>query len=244
MFIIFTVYVTHAWANDYQRGLSAYIDGDYALAQKYWLSGAKEKHAKSMFNLGLLHEQAKINDATNEKAMNWFSLANDNGYPAAAYHMAQRMLDRGGSDDEAIVLMNRSAKQGYAPAQRYLGFSPNSNAVAITQGSQINETSGRSSTVATEGTAWISRQPSKNWTIQLLAFTDKSKVDNFIIENRLDGKARYYAESVEGEMFYKLLYGSFASKDKAEFARQNLRKELSQHGPWLRQWASVHQALK
>jgi len=233
------------WAGDYQEGLTAYIDGNYALAQKHWLRGAQEKDAKSMFNLGLLHEQAKVNGANNEKAMNWFSLANDNGYSAAAYHMAQRMLDRGGSDDEAISLIRTSAAKGYAPARRYLGLRSDAGLVAeISSEVPVTRNEPGVSTVPADDLAWISRQPSKNWTIQLLAFTDKGKVDSFVREHNLSDRARYYSEAVNGEVFYKLVYGSYASKDKADFARQNLNSDLSEHGPWLRQWSSVHKALK
>ena len=41
--------------DDYKQGLTAYFDGDYALAKSHWLQGATQAQAKSMFNLGLLH---------------------------------------------------------------------------------------------------------------------------------------------------------------------------------------------
>jgi len=242
--IALSAFVGDAYADDYQDGLIAYLDGNYSLAQKHWLSGAQKKDSKSMFNLGLLHEQDKVNGATIDKAMNWFSLAHDNGYPAAAYHMAQRMLDRGGSDDEAISLINSAAEQGYAPAQRYLGVPMGAKNLASQANQQVPEKQQDSAPADADDLAWISRQPSDNWTIQLLAFTDKNKVDRFIEEHGLRTGAGYYTEKVNGEVFYKLVYGSFDSKDKADFARQNLSAGMAEHGPWLRQWASVQKALK
>ena len=45
---------------DYRDGLKAYFDNDYKQAQTFWLTSAKAGNARSMFNLGLLHEQRKI----------------------------------------------------------------------------------------------------------------------------------------------------------------------------------------
>lgn len=243
-FLAFFAIASETYASDYQNGLIAYINGDHSLAQKHWLSGAQKKDAKSMFNLGLLHEQAKVSGASIEKAMNWFSLAHDNGYPAAAYHMAQRMLDRGGSDGEAIGLINSAAEQGYAPAQRYLGIPLGSEALSSRPDASFTIAQETSTQANKHDFAWILRQPSDNWTIQLLAFTDKSKVERFVEKHGLRSNAAYYTEKVNGEVFYKLVYGSFNSKDKADFARQNLGPGMTEHGPWLRQWASVHKALK
>ena len=99
-----------ALANGYQEGLKAYIDGQFSEAQKHWLKAANAKDAKSMFNLGLLHEQNKLTNSNLDKALNWYRLASDNGYPPAAYHLAQRMLERGGSDDDAIALIKHAAE--------------------------------------------------------------------------------------------------------------------------------------
>lgn len=242
--IALSAFVSGTYASDYAEGLAAYLDGNYSLAQKHWLSGAQEKDAKSMFNLGLLHEQSKVGGASIDKAMNWFSLAHDNGYPAAAYHMAQRMLDRGGSDDEAIALINSAAGQGYAPARRYLGLPLGGQSFRTPAKVQLPLGQQESNKGNVNDLAWILRQPSDYWTIQLLAFTDKSKVERFVEEHGLTAKAGYYTELVDGEVFYKLVYGSFSSKDKANFARQNLGQGMTEHGPWLRQWTSVHTALK
>ncbi len=242
--IAFSAFASHGYASHYQDGLIAYLDGNFSLAQKHWLSGAQNKDAKSMFNLGLLHEQGRVSGASIDKATNWFSLAHDNGYPAAAYHMAQRMLDRGGSDDEALNLINSAAELGYAPARRYLGVSLESDAGSLESATKLNPSQEHLTRTDVGDLAWISRQPSGNWTIQLLAFTDKNKVEAFVEQHGLVAGAGYYAEMVGGEVFYKLVYGSFNSKDKADFARQNLSPSMAEHGPWLRQWASVHKALK
>ena len=239
---------THARAGDYEDGLSAYIDGEYIQAQQYWLKAANDKHAKSMFNLGLLHEQRKLDNASIDKALNWYRLSAENGYPPAGYHLAQRMLERGGSDDKAISLITRAANAGYAPAIRYLG--PNfglANAKANQpklSPKSVSIDQADSQTIAYQSEDWINRQRGQNWTIQLLAFKGKDQVLNFINDHSIQDNAAYFTESSGRETLYKLVYGSFDSKDKATFARQNLSASLKEYGPWLRTWASIQKVTK
>lgn len=225
-----------AWASEYHQGLSAYIDGNYEVARQHWLLAANSKDATSMFNLGLLHEQSKLPSSNIDKALNWYRLAADNGYAPAGYHLAQRMLERGGSADQAIALIQRAADDGYAPARRYLGVSIRPRAVAHSRGS-ANTIGSLTGGYQTDN--WINQQPSQHWTIQLLAFNHKQQVLAFIDDNRLQTKASYFSEVRDGEVFYKLVYGSFSSKDKAGIARRNLAPAMQQHGPWLRTWESV-----
>ena len=235
---------TPVCADDYQLGLAAYIDGEYREAQRFWLKAANQKEPKSMFNLGLLHEQKKLTGARIEKALNWYRLAAENGYPPAGYHLAQRMLERGGSDDDAIGLINRAAKQGYAPAKRYLGIEQENDAE-----SQVIEPTAITSSSLTAKTKvqseiWINRQRGQNWTIQLLAFKEKKQVVAFVLEHGLHQKAAYFSENNGSDQFYKLVFGSFESKDKAAEARDGLSPALQQHGPWLRTWSSVHKVTQ
>jgi hypothetical protein len=222
------------WASDYQAGLSAYIDGNYASAQQYWLTAANANDARSMFNLGLMHERNKLPFSSSDKAANWYRLAAENGYAPAGYHQAQRMLERGGSDDQAIALIQRAADDGYAPARRHLGLSAGFMATGDSRDAQLSD----------QTESWINQQNSQHWTIQLLAFNQKEQVLAFIQAHRLQRKAAHFTDVSDGEVFYKLVYGSYNSKDKASVARQNLSAALQQHGPWLRTWESVQKVTK
>lgn len=236
--------VKQVMASDYQQGLAAYIDGEFALAQQYWLKAANAQDAKSMFNLGLLHEQNKLEAASIDKALNWYKVAADNGYAPAGYHLAQRMFERGGSDDEAIALIKRAADSGYAPAKRYLGLGQVS--VKAQQPKRASTSADKAGEVGTgyRSEKWINRQSGQNWTIQLLAFKSKQQVLDFIKQYGLQRNAAYFLEVKDGDVFYKLVYGSFDSKDKATFARQNLSTSLQAYGPWLRTWASIQGITK
>lgn len=233
-----------AWADDYQQGFVAYIDGEFSLAQRHWLRAANAKDAKSMFNLGLLHEKNKLENASIDKALNWYRLAAENGYAPAGYHLAQRMLERGGSDDEAMALTRRAAQAGYAPAKRYLGI-PDTFSTQRQVEYQVKSVSpAKSDDQQVQAERWINRHPPQNWTIQLLAFTQKEQVVSFIKDHGLQRDAAYFLEANNGNNFYKLVYGSYDSKEQANLARQNLSSALRQHGPWLRTWASVHRITR
>ncbi len=234
--------VTVAFAQDskdYSRGFQAYLDGDYQSARDHWRQAARNNDEKSMFNLGLLHEQNRLSDSNYEQAERWFRLAAENGYPAANYHLAQRMLDRGGSDDEALALIRTSAKQGYAPAVRYLAGGSKALAGSLPQDKPNAEKAPRY-----QSEAWINRQRSSYWTIQLLAFKERSKVYEFIQHHGLQNNAAYFIEKNQDEILYKLVYGVYSSKDKASFARQNLSDDLQEYGPWLRTISSVQAITK
>ncbi|MFQ3245627.1 MAG: hypothetical protein ACI9SP_002275 [Arenicella sp.] len=232
-----------ASASVYQDGLSAYIDGDFDLAREYWLEAVKAQDARSMFNLGLLHEQNKIPLSSNDKAISWYRLAAENGYVPASYHLAQRLLERGGSGEQASTLIQHAADQGYAPARRYLGLPV---AAAVDPDSSVVFESGifEASELGYQTESWINQQQESYWTIQLLAFTEKEQVLAFIKDNSLQRKTAYFTEVQNGEVFYKLVYGSFKSKNIASLARQNLGPALQQYRPWLRTWQSVQQITK
>ena len=91
---------------------------------------------------------------------------------------------------------------------------------------------------------WISAQNSGGWTIQILAFNELDKVRSFIDQNQLHRSAAYFVERGDGAVLYKLIYGSYASKEQADAARAALKPALRQHGPWLRSIASVQAAIK
>jgi len=239
-------------AGDYSDGLKAYLANDYESARTYWLKGAKSNDAKSMFNLGLLHEQRKIARADITKAEKWYRMAGKNGYGAADYHLANRLLTNGsGVHSEVKALLERASNNGYAPAKvRLENISGRTVSAVISepQASNANGSSVNSGEVdagqryQTEG--WINQKRRNHWTIQVLAFNNEQKVQAFIDDHGLSRQAAYFSEGSSDGILYKLVYGVYDSKDKADFARQNLSGDLKQHGPWLRTIASVQEAIK
>lgn len=229
------------FADDYSDGMRAYMARDYAQAQMHWLKAAERKDPKSMFNLGLLHEQRLIRGANPRKAENWYRLAGQNGYPAADYHLARLLAASAGAGDQVTQLIKRSASNGYSPARRELGQS------ALRVEPVRQKTPGRVTASAAADRVldqnWINAQSASSWTIQLLAFEDMVKVNAFINAHALHDHAAYFAERDQNGTLYKLIYGAYESKDKANNARQSLPQSLKQYGPWLRTLGSVQNVI-
>lgn len=242
---------------DYKAGVRAFINQNYEQAQSSWLLAAKQNHARSMFNLGLLHEQNKVAGSSPEKAERWFNLAADAGYPAASFHLAKRLLAKDNNDPAARQHLKRASRAGYFPAKQLLASMGSATSVASAN-SNVSSSSHANAggTVEPVGTdvqnqlsfkyqsqQWIQRQPAQNWTIQLLAFTELEKVKAFIDLHGIHQRAAYFVENRGGETLYKLIYGSFNSKDQAETARERLTPSLQTHGPWLRTMESVQKVI-
>jgi len=221
--------LTMAEGSDYENGLAAYISGDYQQARSSWLRAAKSKDPKAMFNLGLLHEKGHLADASSDQADNWFIQAGNYGYVAADYHLAMRWLAQGGRDEEANARIKKAADAGYVPAKHRLArlnsksvAGPIAKAVPSTKASVPNKTRPEKVSVRKTNPAylterWITAKPAANWTIQMLAFKDRKKVESFIDQHGLKNRAAYFTETSTDGVLYKLIYGSYQTKNTPEF---------------------------
>ena len=215
---------------DYQQGLDAYIQGDFAGAQAFWLAGSKQKDARSMFNLGLLHQQRKVTNASQEQAHKWLRLASEHGYVPAAYHLGLLILDD--QRAEGIRWIKIASEQGYYPANKYL---------ANLDGLDVTEFESSKTSLRSE--KWITELANDRWTIQLLAFNEFAKVQAFVNEHDIQEKVAFFREPSGGVMLFKLMYGDYSSKDDAQQARDALPASLTRHGPWLRRIDDVKAAI-
>ena len=254
--VLALMFSTTSYADEYySNGFKAYLDGDYSQAQSQWLQSAKQGHAKSMFNLGLLHEQGRVENANQDKAQEWYRLAGGAGYSPANYHLALSLLSSGDKTREnkkqALALMNKAAAAGFKPAIDYVDGGVNNASLTVKETSSQalkNLIAVKTDTNAVNqrylSERWVISKKPSYWTIQMLAFNDERKVQNFIDEYELNTNAAYFKEQAGGEVLYKLVYGVYKTKIQADFARQNLAKDLVEHGPWLRTIESVQSAIK
>lgn len=260
-----------SYANEhYEQGLRAYFDKDYEQAKAQWLQGAKQGEAKSMFNLGLLHEQGRVNNHDPIKAEEWFVLAGKSGYVPADYHLALRIIKNNGDKARANGLLSDAAAKGFAPAMHYLnGDAPSQSTATLRASASVQANAdvnslelSSSGPKASNGNSskkyfsesWVLSKSPSDWTIQLLAFSDEAKVKAFIEDNklnstkldgaRLNNSVAYFLEKSNGKALYKLIYGAYQTKKQADVARQNLHADLKQHGPWLRSLESVQMLIK
>jgi len=239
----------------YSNGMQAFMSKDYVRAYQNWKTASDNGNAKAMFNLGLLNERGLISNASDQIAESWYLKAGDAGYAVAYFHLAMAKKARNEDPDQVDQLIRRAASLGVAPALKVVG----GESVAVqTQPTQSKSSQAEQETSAPAGTgenqsdarsryhteSWIAQMNKNAWTIQLLAYRDEKQVMDFIDRYSLHSNAAYFKESAANGVWYKLIYGSYKSKQEAEDARAKLSESLKQFGPWLRPVKSVQNTIK
>ena len=94
------------------------IDQDLDRAFRYLTVAAKDGDAMSQFLLGFMYWSGRGTEPDQDKALDWFLLASDQGVPEAMYNVAKILLakDEEKNREEAIEWLKRSANAGYDTA--------------------------------------------------------------------------------------------------------------------------------
>ncbi len=109
---------------DFQTGMDAYDQGDYATALKEWRPLAEQGDMLAQFNLGSLYERGQGVPQDHMQAGDWWRKAADQGYPFAQaqlgvlYHLGQGVPK---DDARAADWYRKAANQGNAKAKALLG---------------------------------------------------------------------------------------------------------------------------
>jgi septal ring-binding cell division protein DamX/type II secretory pathway predicted ATPase ExeA len=85
--------------------------------------------------------------------------------------------------------------------------------------------------------------PAKNYTLQLIASSQESKVKDFIKQNHLEAKARYFSSTYRGKPWYIVVYGNYSSKEAAVQALKSLPQQVKLAQPWPREMSSVQRTI-
>ena len=100
-------------AKYYQRELGRRCPQVYELYKKAAIQG----HAKAQYELAICYQDGIGTTKNWHEAVNWLRKAADQNLPKAQCELAKYQKN----DTEAVRLLEKSAEQGYAPAQNYLG---------------------------------------------------------------------------------------------------------------------------
>lgn len=125
--VIATVFVIGlsglSWA-DFQDGLDALDEGDFAAALGELRPLAKKGHARAQHELGILHATGKGVPRSYSKAAEWFRQAADQGHAPSQKFLGD-MYRRGRGAEKnfktAAKWYRRAAEEGHALAQKNLG---------------------------------------------------------------------------------------------------------------------------
>ena len=111
-------------AQDYQKGLAAYIAGDYATALQEWTPLAEAGDVSAQYNLGIMYDNGQGVPQDYAEAVRWYRLAADQGYANAQSNLGNMYRRGDGAPQdyaEAARWYRLAADQGYANAQSNLG---------------------------------------------------------------------------------------------------------------------------
>ncbi len=100
---------------------------DGEVAMKHFKAAAQLGQAEALFLIGRLHEQGMGTDIDQDKAMDYFAQAADDGDAKAQYRLAKAALDGGDQIDAAqkevaLSWLNKAAEQEHAEAQTTLAM--------------------------------------------------------------------------------------------------------------------------
>jgi TPR repeat protein len=109
---------------DYQGGIDAFRNRDFATALKEWQPLAEAGHAGAQLGLAFMHGAGRGIPKNLEEAARWFARAAAQDHPLAQYNMGF-IRERGEGVEQDIELAfewyAKAAQQGLARAQRNLG---------------------------------------------------------------------------------------------------------------------------
>ena len=101
---------------DFDTGWQAYQRGDFALAVAEWWPLAKQGHALSQYNMGVIYDEGRGVEQSRAQAMEWWTMAADQGLPIAQHNLALMYidtLDERPDIERAIQLLEKASAKGF-----------------------------------------------------------------------------------------------------------------------------------
>lgn len=111
-------------ASDYEQGVQAYQNSDYAQAREYWERATADGNMSAAYNLGIILSRGLGGAADPERAVSLFRVAADAGIAVAQHNLALAYYAGNGvekNNAKASIWWERAARHGHAQAQYNLG---------------------------------------------------------------------------------------------------------------------------
>jgi uncharacterized protein len=109
-----------SWSADFQKGQTAYQNGDFGTALREWKPLAEQGYARAQYLLGLMYVTGRGVPLNHNTAVKWYRLSAKQGNAYAQFNLGF-MYDNGQGVPKdyntAVKWYRLAAKQRYAPAQ-------------------------------------------------------------------------------------------------------------------------------
>ena len=86
---------------------------------------------------------------------------------------------------------------------------------------------------------WLLKQPSNNWSLQILAGHEAETLLSYIHQHKLGDKVAYFRKRLGKKDWHVILYGQYKSKEQAKAVIPYLPKYIQQNNPWPKDLKSV-----
>lgn len=108
----------------------------------------------------------------------------------------------------------------------------------------IDETTAAFLKAGTRSPDWLLQQKPGNWSLQILGAYKPETLLAFVHQHRLGNKVAYYKTRLGTKDWHVILYGQYASKEKAKAVIPYLPAYIRQNNPWAKDMKSVQIAIK
>ena len=102
------------WSADFQKGMEAYNNGDFATALKEWKPLAEGGDTDAQYNLGIMYDEGQGVPQDYQESAKWYTIVAEKGYPEAQRQVALlHYYGNGVPQDyqEAIKILKQSSNQ-------------------------------------------------------------------------------------------------------------------------------------
>jgi len=123
--VVFVTFLSSSVRANFDEGVAAYQAGNVSLAFKEFSASAKDGHADSQYNLGLMYEYGIGVGKDEREAIAWYQKSAEQGNSNAQYNLAVLYENGRGSDvnfERAYQWYRKAAEQGDALAVGNLGM--------------------------------------------------------------------------------------------------------------------------
>lgn len=221
---------------------------DLAKAAEYFRAAADQGHSIAQNNLGVMYENGQLGQVNFEQAAFWYKQAANVGYSYAQYNLGMLYLEGKGVKKDLgqasywLRIAARQKVEGANAALKRIGQlavkeeeKPKKEAVAHAP---------YHSNPVTKGLAWIKAQSPSHYTIQLARSKDIDWILAMAAKKKLEHTLVQYSTYADGEEWFQLIYGSFASRAEATEALKQLPEGFEKWSPWVKSFADVHKQLE
>jgi septal ring-binding cell division protein DamX len=201
---------------DYNNALDAQQRGDFTTAVNVWQHLASAGDPVAQYNLGMMYQHGQGVKSDMGTAQRWFTRAARQGFAEAYQQLNTRSVQPNQETPHKMVTLATIAATPQA--------------VAATRDSLPGK--------------WLVTQSTENYTVQLVTSTNEEIIQQYYNENNLHGKAGYFRSRRQGQYWYSLVYGSFATVAEASVAVEQLPVGLKKWSPWIRNISEVKNIMR